>query len=211
MRVWNGDQRSRTSRAGMVLRIGCCTTVVVAMSGPPRPPRRVIRRDTMLYGVTLLDVVTRAPAMTFQNSMPPRRHTLSPLWVPFPAEACRSAMSGVLRPGKVLLPELRGAAGRGRARVRAVPFGLQRPQLDPADLAGDCLRQVGELKPPDALVGGEPLLGVGENCQRRLGGGLVAGREQHVCLGHGEPERVGRWHHRSLSHGLVLDQDAFQE
>src|ERR1019366_3587718 len=142
---------------------------------PPRPPRRVIRRDTMLYGVTLLDVVTRAPAMTFQNSMPPRRHTLSPLWVPFPAEACRSAMSGVLRPGKVLLPELRGAAGRGRARVRAVPFGLQRPQLDPADLAGDCLRQVGELKPPDALVGG----------------GLVPGAEGPVCLGQGGRERVG--------------------
>ena len=33
-RVWNGDQRSRSSRAGIVLRIGCCCCVVtVVMRG----------------------------------------------------------------------------------------------------------------------------------------------------------------------------------
>jgi hypothetical protein len=40
-RVWNGDQRSRSSRAGMVLRIGCCccfaATAVMRRHIPERP------------------------------------------------------------------------------------------------------------------------------------------------------------------------------
>src|ERR1700733_2777533 len=35
-RVWNGDQRRRSSRAGIVLRIGCCSVVAtVAIATPP--------------------------------------------------------------------------------------------------------------------------------------------------------------------------------
>ena len=34
MRVWNGDQRMRSRRAGMVLRIGCCTSAVAVMPCP---------------------------------------------------------------------------------------------------------------------------------------------------------------------------------
>src|ERR1700722_13591796 len=39
-RVWNGDHRSRSSRAGMVLRIGCCRcgVVTVVMLAPLRYP-----------------------------------------------------------------------------------------------------------------------------------------------------------------------------
>ena len=35
-RVWNGDQRSRSRRAGIVLRIGCCVVASVVMLSPPR-------------------------------------------------------------------------------------------------------------------------------------------------------------------------------
>src|SRR5580704_1861663 len=36
-RVWNGDQRRRSRRAGIVLRIGCCCCVTtVVMRGSPR-------------------------------------------------------------------------------------------------------------------------------------------------------------------------------
>src|ERR1700720_3830211 len=34
-RVWNGDQRSRSRRAGMVLRIGCCRVVVTVITIRP--------------------------------------------------------------------------------------------------------------------------------------------------------------------------------
>src|ERR1700729_2159252 len=36
-RVWNGVQRSRSSRAGIVLRIGCCCglAAVAVIGGPP--------------------------------------------------------------------------------------------------------------------------------------------------------------------------------
>src|ERR1700677_1319690 len=34
-RVWNGDQRSRSRRAGMVLRIGCCRMAVTVITIRP--------------------------------------------------------------------------------------------------------------------------------------------------------------------------------
>jgi hypothetical protein len=43
-RVWNGDQRSRSSRAGMVLRIGCCSFVAMVVMRRQIPQRRLLRR-----------------------------------------------------------------------------------------------------------------------------------------------------------------------
>ena len=40
--------------------------------------------------------------------------------------------------------------------------------------------------------------------------GRPAGGEHDVRLGHGQPHRVGRRHHRRLGHRLVLDQHALQ-
>src|SRR5579872_2052033 len=53
-------------------------------------------------------------------------------------------------PREVFLPELGDAADRDPAR------NLLAAQLDPADLAGDRLGQVGELDPPDPLVRRDP-------------------------------------------------------
>ncbi len=83
-------------------------------------------------------------------------------------------------------------------------------QLDPADLAGDGLRQVVDLEPPHALEGREPLAQVAEDREHRLAVSLDPLRQHQVCLGHGEPHRIRRRHHRGLDHRLVLDQHALE-
>src|SRR6187549_406380 len=45
---------------------------------------------------------------------------------------------------------------------------LQRTQLDATDLAGDGLRQLGELDAPNAFVCGEPLANEAEDLERHL-------------------------------------------
>src|SRR3954465_10666243 len=68
------------------------------------------------------------------------------------------------------LPELREVAVAPLARRRGVAVAvldlLGRPQLDAADLAGDRLRQLGELEPADALVGREVLARVAQDGER---------------------------------------------
>src|SRR5690554_2393945 len=81
-----------------------------------------------------------------------------------------------LQVGEVLLPELQ--------RPALVP-GLLRlglAQLHPADLARDGLGQVGELQAADALVGGQPLPGEGEDVPGELGAGLMAGGGNDIGL-----------------------------
>src|SRR5882724_8135300 len=63
-------------------------------------------------------------------------------------------------------------------------------QLDPADLAGDCLGQLGELQPADPLVRGELLTGVAQDGQRGVPVRRVPAGQHDICLGHRQPDRV---------------------
>src|SRR4051794_30649987 len=60
------------------------------------------------------------------------------------------------------------------ALIRGPPTCLEPAEFDAADLAADRLGQLVELDAPDALIGGEPLPGVGEDAGRGLGPRRVA-------------------------------------
>jgi hypothetical protein len=83
-------------------------------------------------------------------------------------------------------------------------------ELDAADLAGDRLRQLGELEPADALVRREVDACVGEDRPRGLGVGGVSGGEGDVRLRHREAKRVGGGNDRCFRDRGVLDQDALE-
>src|SRR3954451_16275467 len=95
------------------------------------------------------------------------------------------------RSEQVLFPELPVAGAGGPEVAGAVQLTLSSAQLDPADLAADRLGELGELDPPDPLVGSEVLARVRQHGRRGLGGRLVPGGEYDVALGHGEPGGVG--------------------
>src|SRR5699024_9303416 len=61
------------------------------------------------------------------------------------------------------------AAFNDRFAGERVQLVLSRPPFDPTDLAGDRLRQLGELEAADALVRCAVLPAVGEDRPRRLG------------------------------------------
>src|SRR6266480_6337245 len=105
---------------------------------------------------------------------------------------------------EVLLGELAGHPAGGV--LRGPQLRLPRPQLDAADLARDGLRQLGELQAPDALVGRQMLTAVAQDRERCGSVRQVTGGKRYVGLGHGQPDRVGGWHHGRLRHRLVLDQ-----
>src|ERR1700761_6941662 len=48
-RVWKGVQRSRSSRAGMVLRIGCCLSATVAIGNPSPFEGAALRHRAAVY------------------------------------------------------------------------------------------------------------------------------------------------------------------
>src|SRR5689334_17076269 len=78
-------------------------------------------------------------------------------------------------PGEVFLPELRDATRRRRPRLGFLPA-----QFHPPDLAGDRLRQVAELHPPDPLVRRHPLPAEGHDRLRELRRSHTTRGQQHV-------------------------------
>jgi hypothetical protein len=100
------------------------------------------------------------------------------------ATRCADLIDPARLPAEVLFPELGDAAGRGRAA------GLGVAQLDPADLAGDGLRQVTELQPPDPLVRRYLLPAERHDVPGQFRRRRAPRRQQHVRLRHGQPHRV---------------------
>src|SRR5579859_6729115 len=93
------------------------------------------------------------------------------------------------------------------AAVQAV-FALT--ELDTAYLAGDRLRQLGELQPANTAVGRHTLATEAEDSLRSCCIWLPAGYEYHVRLRHGQADRVGRGHNGGLGHAVMLDQNTLQ-
>src|SRR5215472_18829255 len=175
------DRAAATALPGWYLVAGCLyQTVWNVVTGQP-PEAGILDYDLAYFDASDLswqaeDAVTQAGRALFGDLPAPvqiRNQARVHLW-------CEQAPSVTLiwgncfEAGEVLFPELGDAARAGSGRA-AMPVGLLGPQFHPPDLAGDRLRQVGELQPPHPLVGGQQLPGVGEDRQRRLGGGLRAG------------------------------------
>jgi hypothetical protein len=100
------------------------------------------------------------------------------------ATRCADLIDPAELPAEILFPELGDAAGRGRAA------GLGVAQFHPADLAGDGLRQVSELQPPDPLVRCHLRPAERHDVPGQLRRRRAPGRQQHVRLRHGQPHRV---------------------
>ncbi len=67
---------------------------------------------------------------------------------------------------------------------------LDAAQLHAADLAGDGLRQVGELQAANALERREPFAGKDKDVAGRAGVRLMAFGEKDISLGYGQPQRI---------------------